>query len=139
MTPNSPNDLISDDEFLIRRVPPGLMWQKPGPVPSSVNVELREGESGLSASRAAITKPESLLGQIGASRDGGWLVIHAMVGELRAFGLQIVSKPETHDAGHVEIMPGDVDLNRRSVRRALIKLFAVVTSNDPDNSSIDST
>jgi hypothetical protein len=92
MTTVLPTDPIGDDEFLIRRVPPAEAWQKPGPEPTSVNVELRSDESGLSASRVAITTPKALLDQIGASQDQGWLVIRARVGDLRAFGLHVVSK-----------------------------------------------
>jgi hypothetical protein len=128
MSALSPTDPISDSEYLLRRVPPGEVWQKPGPEPTSVNVELRAGESGLSASRSGITTPESLLAQIGASAEKGWLVIAAKVGDLRAFGLRVIPKPEDHDRGHVEIEPAEVDLGRRSVRRALIKLFRVVTT-----------
>jgi hypothetical protein len=122
---------------LIRRVPPGEVWQKAGPVPTSVNVELRPGESGLSASRASITTPTDLLTKVGASLGQGWLVMTARVGDLRSFGLRIVSKPEDHDPGHVEIEPGEVELSRRSVRRALIKLFTVVPPNEP-NAPLDS-
>lgn len=128
-----PTDPISDDELLIRRVPPGEAWQKPGPEPTSVNVELRPGESGLSASRTGITRPDALLAQIGASREQGWLVIQAKVSDLRAFGLHVVSKPTDVDPGHVEIEPAGVDLSRRSVRRALIKLFSVVPPDEPKN------
>ena len=127
-----PTDPISDDEFLIRRVPPGEVWQKAGREPTSVNVELRPGEMGLSASRASITTPTALLAQIGASVGQGWLVITARVGDLRAFGLRIVPKPEDHNLGHVEIEPAEVELSRRSVRRALIRLFTVVPPHEPN-------
>jgi hypothetical protein len=128
-----PTDPIADDEVLIRRVPPGEAWQKPGPVPTSVNVELRPGETGLSASRAALTTPIAILAQIGASREQGWLVIQAKVGDLRAFGLHVVSKPTDLDPGHVEIEPAGVELSRRSVRRSLIKLFSVVPPDEREN------
>jgi hypothetical protein len=124
-------DPIADDELLIRRVPPGETGQKPGPVPTSDNVELRQDETGLSASRAAITTPKALLDQIGASQDQGWLVIQARVGDLRAIGLHIVSKQTDVDPGHVEIELVGVDLSRRAVRRALIKLFSVVHPDEP--------
>ena len=127
-----PTDPLEDDEFLIRRVPPGESWQKSGPIPTSVNVEMRSGESGLSASRAAITTPHALLAQIGASREQGWLVIRAKVSDLLAFGLDVVMKPTDVDSGHVEIEPAGVDLGRRSVRRALIKLFSVVPPDEPE-------
>ena len=128
-----PTDPIADDDILIRRVPPGEAWQKPGPVPTSVNVELRPGETCLSASRVAITSPKALLDQTGARREQGWLVIRAKVADLRAFGLHVVSKPTDLDPGHVEIEPGGVELSRRSVRRALIKLFNVVPPDEPEN------
>jgi hypothetical protein len=87
----------------------------------------------LSATRAAITTPNALLTQIGATRAQGWLVIQARVGDLRAFGLHVVARPTDIDPGHVEIEPAGVELSRRSVRRTLIKLFSVVPSDEPEN------
>lgn len=131
-------DVISGDDYIIRRVPPSgeidYVKAKPdGTVrPTSASLFLRTGESGLSCSQKKITSPSQLLNQIGQSFSSGWAVAVWKVGDLPA-GLEVVatpSQPPELDPGHCEIRPTDGTTFSSKLRSRLAKAGAIVAS-DP--------
>lgn len=56
-------DEITDDEYVLRHIPGGTLWQAPGPRITSANFGLRHdrGETGVSVTRQRITAPGRLL------------------------------------------------------------------------------
>ena len=104
-------DVVSIDEFIIRRIPPG----KPDfdtvvscgdyDRPTSATLGLRRGEYGLSCSRLAITSPAQLLAQQNCLLADGWRVCIWKVADLPA-ELEVIvtpSDPPGLDQGHCEI------------------------------------
>jgi hypothetical protein len=61
-------DEVADDEYLLRHIPGGTLWQAPGPRITSANFQLRHDrqETGVSVTRWKITTPQRLLELVGA-------------------------------------------------------------------------
>ena len=120
-------NVIGDDEVLLRRLPPGATWLKePGPVPTSLTVRLRPGESSLSVSRQSMTTPRRLLELADATPGDGWRVMAARASDLRAFGLLVRPDPTTEDPGHAALEPSGLDLTDKQVCRRLVRLFTLL-------------
>ena len=118
-------DDIADDEYLLRHIPDGTLWQAPGPRITSANFQLRHdrNETGVSVTRARITTPERLLELVGGSLQRGSRVASARVREIRALGLQVVPKPLDEDPGHAEIQSAQSTLDDHACRKKLAPLF----------------
>ncbi len=116
---------IQDDEVVFRHIPGDKDHLAEGPRATSGNFELRDGEHGISVTRAAITTAGQLMTRLGDPAAGSRIAA-ASVRELRALGLEVVSAPIPEDPGHAEIRPGAVNLGSRSLRRKVAKLFAVL-------------
>jgi hypothetical protein len=119
---------IADDEWLLRHIPGGSLWQAPGPRITSANFQLRHdrGETGVSVTRAKITGPERLLELVGGDRAMGARVAHVSVGEVRALGVQVVPKPLDDDPGHAEIQSATASLDDHACRKKLARLFRFI-------------
>src|SRR5439155_2820344 len=114
-------DDIADDEYLLRHIPDGTLWQAPGPRITSANFQLRHdrNETGVSVTRARITTPERLLELVGGGLQRGSRVASARVREVRALGLHVVPKPLEEDPGHAEIQSGPSTLDDHACRKKL--------------------
>jgi hypothetical protein len=129
-----PLDRVDDDEFVLRRIPPGTTWQAPGPRITSRNFELRRDsdETGVSVSRRKITSPEALLLLIPSDivlRMGPvteWRVAHANVGEIRKLGFNVEPDPLPDDPGHALIASASSSLDDASARKDLARLFSFI-------------
>jgi hypothetical protein len=119
---NMADERVGDNEFILRHVPGGTTWQAPGPRITSKNFELRQGESGVSVSRQAITSAEVLIARLG-DPDAGSCIAIASVAAVRLLGLDVVPDPKDYDAGHAEIRSGTAALSSQTVRRQLATLF----------------
>lgn len=113
---------VGDEVFVIRHIPGGTTFQKPGPELTSYNFKLRSNETGLSVSRAALTAPGMLMARLG-DPNAGSKIARASVAEIRALGLEVVAVPLDYDAGHAEIRSATTSLDEKDVRRQLAKLF----------------
>jgi hypothetical protein len=118
-------DEVADDEYLLRHIPSGTLWQAPGPRITSANFHLRHerGETGVSVTRWKITTPQRLLEVIGASVEPGSRVACVRAGPVRALGLRVVPKPLETDAGHAEIQSDRATLDDHACRKQLAMLF----------------
>jgi hypothetical protein len=116
-------DDIPDDEFLLRHIPGGTLWQAPGPRITSANFQLRRdrGETGVSVTLLSLTEPRRLLDLVGAKADSR--VAAAQAGEVRALGLRVVPRPLREDPGHAEIQSGEASLDDHACRKRLSLLF----------------
>lgn len=117
---------VADDERILRHVPEGRDYQGPGPVPkiTSLNFNLRRGETGLSVTRAAMTSAAQLLAWV---RSGpGSRVAVAVVGDVRALGLEVVPVPLPDDAGHAEIRSAAASLDSKVSRREAAAVFRIL-------------
>ena len=114
-------DEITNDEFLIRHIPGGSLWQAPGPRITSANFQLRHdrNETGVSVSRLKVTKPERLLELVGGDLEKGSRVAAVQVEKVRALGLKVVPKPLPEDAGHAEIQSDMASLDDHACRKRL--------------------
>src|SRR5438445_10487578 len=101
---------IADDEYLLRHIPGGTLWQARI---TSANFQLRHdrNETGVSVTRVKITSPQRLLALVGADPEHGSRVATARVGDVRALGLIVVPKPLTEDPGHSEIQSDTASLD----------------------------
>jgi hypothetical protein len=112
-------ELVSKEEYIIRRVPPSsdkMIYSKvkadsPNARKRATSAALfrRQGELGLSCSRLSITSPIQLLSQVNLSFLDGWEVSVWRVGDLPE-GLSVVitpSDPPELDRGHCEIRSPD--------------------------------
>src|SRR5437667_11745474 len=92
---------IADDEYLLRHIPGGTLWQAPGPRITSANFQLRHdrNETGVSVTRQKITTPKRLLELVGGSVEQGSRVAVVRTGEVRGLGLRVVPKPREADPG----------------------------------------
>ena len=113
---------IADFEVVVRHIPGGTTFQAPGPRITSGNFVLREGETGVSVSRAAITTSDALLDRIG-NRDNGSLTASATVEAIRGIGFDVVPAPLPEDPGHAEIREVSASFSSRADRRRLTELF----------------
>lgn len=118
-------DEIADDEYLLRHIPSGTMWQAPGPRITSANFQLRHdrNETGVSVTRLNITPPQRLLELVGGSFQRGSRIASARVGDIRALGLHVVPKPLEEDPGHAEIQSGQASLDDHACRKRLALVF----------------
>ncbi len=116
---------IADDEFLLRHIPGGSLWQAPGPRITSGNFRLRHdrSETGVSVTRLRFTRPERLLELVGGKREAGSRVAVARAGDVRSLGLHAVPRPLAEDPGHAEIQSGAVSLDDPLTRKKLANLF----------------
>jgi hypothetical protein len=117
-------DEILDDEWLLRHIPGGSLWQAPGPRITSANFQLRpdRGETGVSVTRQKLTSSEQLIAIVGGSIEKGSRVAAVQTGEVRALGLKGVPKPLPGDAGHAEIQADGALLKSQAVRKRLAML-----------------
>jgi len=106
-------DQILDDEFLLRRLhPPEIAPESVVPRSdggfraTSVRMRLREGEEGLSVTRAVLTSPRQLLNLLLLQNlsPAGWRVCRFTVEEVRSLGLMVRPDPLPEDAGHCLIV-----------------------------------
>ena len=116
------NERVGDNEFILRHVPGSTTWQAAGPRITSKNFELRQGETGVSVSRQAITSPVALMARLGDPNAGSRIAI-VSVAAVRLLGLDVVPDPKDYDAGHAEIRSGTVALSSHAVRKQLAALF----------------
>ena|SRR5438094_8300241 len=121
-------DDIGDDEYLLRHIPGGTLWQAPGPRITSANFQLRydRNETGVSVTRLMITTPQRLLQLVGGSPEQGSRVASVRAGDVRALGLQVVPKPLPEDVGHAEIQSDQASLDDHACRKKLALLFRFV-------------
>ena|SRR5579871_6808142 len=126
-------DEVADDEYLLRHIPGGTLWQAPGPRITSANFQLRHDrqETGVSVTRAKITTPERLLELVGGSVQSGSRVASARVAEVRALGLRVVPKPLDNDPGHAEIQSDQASLDDHACRKKLAMLFHFLPADLP--------
>lgn len=122
----SPVDSVADDEIVYRHVPGGPTWQVPpdGRM-SSVNCRLRQGEVGLSVSRAKLTTATDLMARVGDPACGSRIAA-ARVGAVRALGFDVVPVSIPDDPGHAEIRPVSIGLGTKTARRQLSAVFQYV-------------
>lgn len=130
---------ISNDEFIIRRIPPSrpeiqldYVTMKDGDRKraTSMALSLRTGENGLSCSRLTKTSPKQLLAQVGVSTSDGWTVAIWKISEL-PIGLKVVITPSTPpdlDPGHCEIRP--IDTYTRKIQSNLAKASTILSVED---------
>src|SRR5207248_3324791 len=118
-------DEIADDEFLLRHIPGGTLWQAPGPRITSANFQLRHdrNETGVSVTRLSITSPQRLLELVGGSLQKGSQVAIVRSSDVRALGLRVVPKPLDDDPGHAEIQSDRLSLDHHACRKKLAMLF----------------
>lgn len=126
-------DEIAGDEYLLRHIPGGALWQAPGPRITSANFQLRHDrqETGVSVTRWKITTPQRLLELVGSSVQAGSRVACARAGEIRALGLRVVPKPLDTDPGHSEIQSNQASLDDHACRKKLAMLFQFVAADLP--------
>ena len=126
-------DEVADDEYLLRHIPGGTLWQAPGPRITSANFQLRHDrqETGVSVTRAKITTPQRLLELVGGSIQAGSRVAGARVAEVRALGMRVVPKPQDNDPGHAEIQSDQASLDDHACRKKLALLFQFVSTELP--------
>lgn len=130
---------ISNDEFIIRRIPPSkpeiqldYVTTKDGDRKraTSIALALRAGEIGLSCSRLKETSPKQLLAQVGVSTLDGWTVAIWKISEL-PIGLKVEitpSVPPDLDPGHCEIRP--IDTYTRKIQSNLAKSSTILSVED---------
>jgi hypothetical protein len=120
-------DPIADEETILRHIPGGTTWQAPGPRITSGNFELRHdrNETGVSVTRLSITTPERLLELVGGSALQGSRIAQVRVGDVRAPGLRVVSRPLPEDPGHSEIQSHTANLDDHAIRKKLACLRRV--------------
>lgn len=118
-------DDIVDDEYLLRHIPGGSLWQAPGPRITSANFRIRHdrNETGISVTRLIITTPERLLELVAGSLQTGSRVASARAGEVRALGLRVVPKPLEEDPGHSEIQSDRASVDDHACRKKLALVF----------------
>ncbi len=126
-------DAIGDEEYLLRHMPGGTLWQAPGPRITSANFQLRHdrNETGVSVTRLGITSADRLLELAGGSPERGSRVARVRVADVRALGLRVVSRPLTEDPGHSEIQSHTASLDDHAVRKRLALLFQFLPEAPP--------
>ena len=116
---------IRDDEYVIKHIPGGPMWQgKPtSPRVTSGNFELRKdmGETGSSCSREEMTSPQEMLARLKTNESSR--VARAQVQDIRHLGFEVVPKQTCDDPGHAEIISKESSLDNHSHRQKLAALF----------------
>src|SRR5207245_2961611 len=106
-------DEIADDEYLLRHIPGGTLWQASGPRITSANFQIRQdrNETGVSVTRLKITGPKRLLELVGGKPQRGSRIASVRAAEVRALGLRVLPKPLPEDPGHAEIQSGETSLD----------------------------
>jgi hypothetical protein len=101
---------VNDDEFILRRIPRTTGWYDPQTdlVASQAFRPTKRDTTGLSVTRAkSDAHPEFRSAAEDAAAGGnpsGYYVAVVRVGDLRAYGIDVVSKPELPEhPGHAEI------------------------------------
>ena len=128
-------DEVADDEYLLRHIPGGTLWQAPGPRITSANFQLRHDrqETGVSVTRWKITTPVRLLELVGGSVQAGLRVALVRAADVRALGLRVVPKPLENDPGHAEIQSNQSSLDDHACRKKLSLLFQFVPADLPSS------
>jgi hypothetical protein len=126
-------DTVADDEYLLRHIPGGSLWQAPGPRITSANFQIRHDrqETGVSVTRWRITAPQHLLDLVGGSAQAGSRVACARGADIRALGLRVVPRPLEIDPGHAEIQSDRTSLDDHACRKKLALLFKFVPAELP--------
>src|SRR5947209_6400547 len=121
-------EAVRDDEFLLRHIPGGTLWQAPGPRITSANFQIRHdrNETGVSVTRQGYTSAARLMALVGGDSERGSRVAWVQVGRVRELGFRVVPKPLDTDAGHAEIQPGQVSLDDHASRKRLALLFQLL-------------
>ena len=118
---------VSDDEILLRHVPPGTTWQAPGPRLTSANFRprVRLAETAISVNRLRFTSPERLMQLVGGNLSAGSRVAWATAGEVRSLGFRVEPRPiPPDDLGHAEIESTDAaSLESKTGPKLLAALF----------------
>lgn len=124
---------VADDEYLLRYIPSGTLWQAPGAGITSANFQLRHDrqETGAFVMRWKITTPLRLLELVGGSIKAGSCIAYARAAEIRALGLRVVPKPLDTDPGHAEIQSDRTSLDDHACRKRLAMLFQFVPADLP--------
>lgn len=128
-------DEVADDEYLLRHIPSGTLWQAPGPRITSANFQLRHDrqETGVSVTRWKITTPVRLLELVGGNIEAGSRIAYVRVTDVLALGLRVVPKPLENDPGHAEIQSDRTSLDDHACRKRLAMLFQFVPADLPSS------
>jgi hypothetical protein len=126
-----PNERLSDDEVVFRRIPPGSQWFEPPDRISSFNFKLKPAELGLSVYRKAVLSSQELLAKPEAI--AGSVVASASVAAIRALtnvqgeslNLDVVICDDENNPGHAEIRGPEAGKLSASASKALKKLFQI--------------
>jgi hypothetical protein len=134
-------DEVADDEYLLRHIPGGTLWQAPGPRTTSANFQLRHDrqETGVSVTRWKITTPQRLLEVVGGSVQAGSRVACVRAADVRALGLRVVPKPLDTDPGHAEIQSDQASLDDHACRKKLAMLFHFVSADQQAGPAAETT
>jgi hypothetical protein len=124
--------IVSDDEVLFRRIPPGKPWFEPPDRMTSANFKLRKNDLGLSVYRERFVSPGEVLNKPEAILDS--MLAETTAGEVRALSngegkplrLDVVAVGDENDAGHAEIRGQVAGKLSRSAAGALRGLFQLV-------------
>lgn len=119
------DDVIPDDEIVLRHIPGGTTWQAPGPRITSKKFELRAGEAGVSISRSGVTTHDQFMARLGDPAKGSRIAVASVAG-IRALGLDVVPDPIPDDSGHALIVSMASSLKDQPVRKQLAALFQFV-------------
>lgn len=112
MPHQSGNEPIDDEEILYRRIPVSMGWYSEDTGLSPEAFEPRNDETtGISVYRA---KYKTLEAAAKGLSKKGYFVAEFRVGDLRAAGMDIVSRPLPNDPGHAELPSLRCD-NRESI------------------------
>jgi hypothetical protein len=128
---------VSDDELVMRRVPPGSQWFEPPDRLNSSNFKLqsKKKERGLSVYRSSIVTESTVLEKSDALP--GSFVVTATAGEIRRFTNaagdhlrpDVIPIDDEYDPGHAEIRAPEPGKLPGSASKALRDLFARSLSN----------
>ena len=128
-----PDETISDEEVLLRRIPSGKPWSEPPDRISSFNFKLRKGEVGLSVYRERFISGEELLQKPGAIE--GSFVVRTTAGELRKakngkgelLNLDVIPVGHETNPGHAELRPArPVDFQYSRVSKAIVQAMIAI-------------
>ena len=116
---------VEDDDFVLRHIPPGTLWQALGPRVTSANFRIRadRAETAISVSRRSMTRPDNLLARVGGDPTSGSRVAFASVRAIRGMGLEVVPDPLPDDPGQAEIRSHSASLDVLATRQRLAALF----------------
>ncbi|NQT40045.1 MAG: hypothetical protein HQ581_21310 [Planctomycetes bacterium] len=121
---------VSDNEVLLRRIPPGAGWFEPPDYVTSANFKLRRDENGLSVYRQNVVGEQEVLNKPGAI--SGSFVLKATAREIRGLqnamgdplGLDVVAVDDADDPGHAEIRGPNPGKLSGGATKAIRNLFA---------------